>query len=50
MNQLPDILERSLGYSRKLLNKLREEGIMLWVGSSIKDPTQYYMLNIPKKL
>ncbi len=46
--KVSDFLDRSSGYSRNLLNNLRKLDIMLWVGSSTRDPTQYYELNIPK--
>lgn len=48
--KVSEMLDRSLGYSRGLLNNLRELEIFLWKGSSPKDPTQYYELNIPKKI
>lgn len=38
-------LKRSPGYCRKLLNKLKDSEILVWRGSSSKDPTQYYELN-----
>ena len=41
-----EVLGRSAGYSRKLLNKLKELEILNWRGSSPQDPTQYYELNI----
>lgn len=41
-----DRLGRSPGYCRNLLNKLRKLDIIVWRGSSLKDPTQYYELNI----
>lgn len=39
------LLEKSSGYSRKVLNKLREEEVLVWNGTAPKDPTQYYTLN-----
>lgn len=44
--QATSILNRSPGYSRGLLNKLRDIKVLNWKGSSTKDPTQYYELNI----
>ena len=41
-----EVLGRSAGYSRKLLNRLKELEILSWIGSSPQDPTQYYELNI----
>lgn len=41
-----EVLDRSAGYSRKLLNRLKELEILSWIGSSPQDPTQYYELNI----
>jgi len=41
-----EILAGSPGYSRNLLRKLQELEILVWKGSSLKDPTQYYELNI----
>lgn len=41
-----DQLNRSPGYCRGLLNNLKELEIMNWRGSSLRDPTQYYELNI----
>ena len=32
-------LGRSAGYSRKLLNRLKELEILVWRGSSLQDPT-----------
>lgn len=46
--QAKDILKRSIGYSRNLLNNLRDIGILVWRGSSSNDPTQYYELNLVK--
>lgn len=43
--QVTDTLERSPGYCRKLLNKLKDSKILIWKGSSSNDPTQYYELN-----
>lgn len=40
------LLGRSVGYSRKLLNRLKELEILIWRGSSQHDPTQYYELDI----
>lgn len=44
--QASKILERSLGYSRSLLNNLNNLDILVWRGSSSNDPTQYYELNM----
>lgn len=44
-----EILERSPGYCRKLLNNLKESGIFTWKGSSSNDPKQYYELNFTTK-
>lgn len=43
------ILSRSAGYSRNLLNRLRDFDIIVWRGSSTQDPTQYYELNIDNR-
>lgn len=40
-----EVLDRSPGYCRNLLNNLKELDVLLWRGSSAKDPTQYYELN-----
>jgi len=40
-----EVLDRSPGYCRNLLNNLKKLDILLWRGSSAKDPTQYYELN-----
>ncbi len=44
--QVVDALNRSTGYCRKLLNKLRNLDILIWRGSSLNDPSQYYELNM----
>lgn len=41
-----EALGRSTVYCRKQLNNLRDLDILIWVGSSANDPTQYYKLNI----
>ncbi|MDX9978355.1 MAG: ATP-binding protein [Candidatus Cloacimonadales bacterium] len=41
-------INRSTGYTRKLLNRLIELEILVWHGSSKKDPTQYYQLNLER--
>ena len=43
--QVTEVLKRSPGYCRNLLNNLKELEILLWRGSSSNDPTQYYELN-----
>lgn len=40
-----EVLDRSPGYCRNLLNNLKKLDVLLWRGSSAKDPTQYYELN-----
>lgn len=40
------LLDRSVGFSRDLLKKLENLGIIVWQGSSLQDPTQYYKLNM----
>ncbi len=39
-------LRRSMVYCRKQLNNLKDLGILIWIGSSLNDPTQYYRLNL----
>jgi ATP-dependent DNA helicase RecG len=44
--RVAEVLGRSIGYCRKQLNNLRNLDILLWVGTSSNDPTQYYKLNV----
>ena len=44
--RVTEVLERSITYCRKQLNNLKDLDILLWVGSSSNDPTQYYKLNM----
>lgn len=43
--KVSDAIKRSPGYTRNALNNLRELGVLVWKGSSINDPSQYYELN-----
>lgn len=47
--KIASMLDRSSGYSKNLLNNLKNLEIMRWKGSSTNDPTQYYELNIPNE-
>lgn len=38
-------LGKSVEFTRKILRKLEQQGILMWHGSSLRDPTQYFTLN-----
>lgn len=38
-------LDKSKVFTRNLLQSLQQKGLLIWVGNSAKDPTQYYKLN-----
>ena len=40
--QVVNALKRSPGYCRNILNNLRNLNVLVWKGSSPKDPSQYY--------
>lgn len=43
------LLDRSSNYAKKRLESLLEKNLILWSGSSITDPKQYYYLNLQFK-
>ena len=43
--KVSDAIKRSPGYTRNALNNLRKLDVLVWKGSSINDPSQYYELN-----
>lgn len=40
------IIDKSTSYCYKLLKKLEDKKILLWHGTSTRDKTQYYTLNL----
>ncbi|PTQ84183.1 ATP-dependent DNA helicase RecG [Trichococcus patagoniensis] len=50
VKETAELLGKSTGYSRILLRKLLEKKLVVWHGTTPKDPTQYYSLEniVPK--
>lgn len=45
VKDLASHLNKSKVFSRNLLQSLQDRGLLIWVGNSSKDPTQFYKLN-----
>lgn len=41
-----ELLGRSVSYSSKLLKRLRDKKILTWYGTSTRDRSQYYKLEM----
>ena len=46
-NRSSEILKLSPLPSRRVLKKLSEKNLIVWHGISVKDPKQYYTINLP---